>query len=315
MARRGFDPGYSFRSGDFRERATAVPVIAEGEGMRRCARGEWCSSRVVTFENGERIVTPGLTPRPYCHRCDEHIARCAADLPGFWLRLAAAIGDPLQAEVQVHIPFGPQVLLREDVDAHLRLTALILGGWAARVRAVPQLALSAPQHAYDSAEGVRDNARVLVLNASVLLALQPAWMVRAFSFHPARKGKPDLISEDIEAEHADTELVRVGVDFAALPVMTDGEDAGREIMFLHYRCRSLLLETNPRPELLISPCRQCSHRALYRAWPDSDRDLVSRCAQCGDEMTSDEFDVNAKRWLAYHRAHAERPVLADAPAA
>lgn len=125
----------------------------------------------------------------------------------------------------------------------------------------------------------------------------------------------DPIPADLVELYADHELVRVTIDSIQPMDMADGEDAGREIQYLHYRCRSLLLETNPKPELLISPCRQCSHRALYRAWPDGDRDLVSRCAQCGDEMTSDEFDVNAKRWLAYHRAHAERPVLGEAPAA
>src|SRR5215469_6457007 len=147
-------------------------------GERRCARGEWCSNRVVTLEDGERVVTAALTPRAFCDGCQEYIARCAGELPAFWLRLKHMIGDPLQAEVQVHVPFGPQVLLREDVDAHLRLMASIIGGWAARVRAVARL--SAPQSAWDSAEGVRDNARVLARHAAALLALQPGWTTRGF---------------------------------------------------------------------------------------------------------------------------------------
>ena len=110
---------------------SAPEPSTDDENLRRCSRGDFCSARIITFTDGERVVTPALTPRPYCDLCQDHIARCAADLPGFWVRLAAMIGDPLQAEVQVHAPFGPQVPLREDVDAHLRLTAVTLGGWAA----------------------------------------------------------------------------------------------------------------------------------------------------------------------------------------
>ena len=118
MARKSWQ--VSFESKDFRGDRE------DRDGMHHCARGEWCSGRVITFTDGQRVVTAALTPRPYCDLCQEHIARCASDLPGFWLRLQHAIGDPLQAEVQVHIPFGPQIILREDVDAHLRLSAVIL---------------------------------------------------------------------------------------------------------------------------------------------------------------------------------------------
>ena len=185
------------------------------ENLRRCARDQFCSARIITFTDGERVVTPALTPRPYCDLCQEHIARCAADLPGFWVRLAAMIGDPLQAEVQVHAPFGPQVPLREDVDAHLRLTAVTLGGWAARVRAVARL--SAPLHAYDTPAGVRDNARVLARHPGVLIALQPGWMTRTFRYPFGDEDGPLL---------EDTEIMRAGVDYVQLLVMCDGEDAG-----------------------------------------------------------------------------------------
>jgi hypothetical protein len=289
--------------------------MAEAQADQRpCARGEWCSARTVTAVDGERVVTPALTPRVYCDWCSEYIATCASELPAYWLRLAAAIGDPLQAEVQVHIPFGPQIILREDVDAHLRLMAVLLGGWAARVRSVARLAFPAAPH--DSAGGILGNARTLATHTAVLLALEPGWMTRGSSFPPGRKGKPDLIADDIEEEYADTEIVRVGVDFADLPVLMSGEDAARDVQYLHYRSRSLLLETNPPPELLITPCRQCTHRALRRAWPESDRDLFSRCDQCGDEMTAEQYDTNARRWVAYHKAHTENlPVLGETPAA
>lgn len=65
-----------------------------------CSRGEWRSSRIVTFVDGERVVTPGETPRAYCDRCQEYLATCAADLPGYWLRLSLMIGDTPQATVR-----------------------------------------------------------------------------------------------------------------------------------------------------------------------------------------------------------------------
>ena len=286
---------------------SAPEISTEEEGLRRCARGDWCSRRIVTFQDGERVVTAALTPRPFCDGCQEYIAKCATELPAFWVRLSAMIGDSPQVEWPPTLPGndeggGPRILLREDVDAHLRLSASTLGAWAARVRAVPQLALSEPEHAHDTPEGVRDNAGILARHASVLLALQPGWMTRGFCFPPGRKGKPDVISDEIEAEHGDSEIIRAGVDFVDLPVMADGEDAGREVQYLHYRARSLLLETNPPPELLITPCRNCTWRALRRAWPDGERDLFSRCDHCGDEMDWPEYEINAKRWVAFHKA-------------
>jgi hypothetical protein len=296
------------------------PDTSSEDETRRCSRGEWCSDRVITWDGDERIATGAITPRAFCGTCETYLARLAGELPGFWLRLSFMIGDPLVSEVPIKSPFGPQVPLREDIDAHLRLMATIVDGWAARVRAVPGLSLSAPQHPYDSAAGVKENATVLAKHYGPLFVLPMGWMTRSFDFLPGKKGRPDLISEEIEAQHADTEIVRVGVDFVHLPVQACGEDAGREIQWLAYRARSLLLETNPPPELLIVPCRDCTWRALRRAWPAAgeERDLYSRCDHCGDELSLEEYDANAKRWAAYHRAHAnaiETPVLADVPAA
>lgn len=283
-----------------------------GDGL--CLRGEWCSDRVITISAGERTVTPAAATRAYCETCEKAIARWAGELPELRERLAALIGDPLQAEVQVRTPHGPQVILREDIDAHLRLLDLMAGSWAARVRAVKQLTplLDVP---FDSPEGVARNCQVLEMFPAVLFALQPAWMTRGFTFPPGKPGDPDIIPPDLEEDFADTEIIRAGVDFVDLPVLLGAADAGREIQWLHYRSRSLLLETNPPPELLIAPCRQCTWRTLRRAWADSERDLYSRCERCGDEMTADEYDINTRRWLAYHKAlTGNLPVLGETPA-
>lgn len=306
----------------------------EGQaGLHPCERGDWCSSRTVTFVDGERVVTPGETPRAYCDGCQEYLAGCATDLPGYWLRLSLMTGDPLQATVPVHIPFGPQVIVREDIDSWLRYAAFTIGAWAGRVRGVPGLQLSAPGHPHDTAQGVRDNATVLTRHIGVLLALQDGWMTRQVPMppvprdedmgYPVRDWLPSgslavprepagPVPDDLEEEYGEHEIVRITIDCLQPQVLAGAADAGRELQWLHYRARSLLLETNPPPELLIAPCRQCTWRALRRAYPEGARDLYSRCDNCQDEMDWEDYNVNARRWLAYHRAHATvTPVLAD----
>ena len=309
----------------------------DGDGQRFCARGDWCSERTVTIEDGERVITPGLTWRPYCDSCESHIASLLIGTPddpdramgALYQRLAESIGSPLQADVWVPSPFGPLVPLREDIDAHMRVMALVLGAWAARVRGVVRLAESG--YPYASPERVAADAVMLSRHITVLLALQPGWVTRSFPMHrddepvlgedwlPSGKLLPprsrtEPIPADIADAHPDAEIIRAGVDYVQLPVLASGEDAGLEILHMHYVGRRLLLETNPPPEILLVQCRQCTHRSLRRAWPgpDAERDIYSRCDNCHDEMGSDEYDVNAKRWLAYHRAQQQnRPVLGE----
>ena len=332
MARRGFDPGYNFRSKDFREHDT--------EHGEPCSRGDFCLGRVITWDGDTRIVTPARSPRPYCDRCQQQIGNWAADLPGFYVRLAFLIGDRSGGgwlgAVGSGPGGGPQLVIREDVEGHMRLLAGTVAGWAARVRAVPGLKLSPLKYPHDSLAGVRDNAVILATHTGPLIALQRGWMTRLVPMPPMPRDEDmmaagvdwlpdgtvatprvaaDPIPADLVELYADHELVRVTIDSIQPLDTAGGEDAGREIQYLHYRCRSLLLETSPPPELLLVPCRQCTLRTLRRAWPEGDRDIYSRCQSCSDELTWEEYQQNAKRWRAYHKAHAERPVLADAPAA
>jgi hypothetical protein len=270
-------------------------------GQRPCARGEWCSQRTVAIEAGERVITPAGAWRPYCDPCEAYLAQCARELPGYYLRLGAMIGDPLQARVQVHAPFGSQPVIREDVDAHMRLTAAILGGWESRVRVTARLWMPDPRGRHDTPAAILRAATTLSAQVSVLMAMQPGWMTRAFRFP---------FDDETSAWLADSEIVRAGEGYAVVMTQVDGEAAGREIQWLHYRSRSLLGETSPPPEILIPPCRKCARRLLLRAYPDAGRDRYSRCGWCGDEMTSAQFDVNALRWLAYHRGR-ERATLGE----
>lgn len=278
-----------------------------GDGQRACARGDWCSGRTISVQDGERTITPAFTYRAYCDPCEAHIAGLLLPDPadparGFgalYRRLAGAIGDAQQADVQVHAPFGPQTPLREDVDACMRLTADRLRRWAMRTRGTARLAPAA--HGQGTPEGVAEDAATLGAHITVLLALQPGWMRRTFRLP---------LTDELAAWLADDEIFQVTDHDITVMTEAGGEDAGQEILHLHYLGRRCLLETNPPPEILIVPCRKCTHRALRRAWPDGERDLYSRCERCGDELTMQEYDVNALRWVAYEKAHASgRPVL------
>lgn len=297
----------SFKQADsFAERSRAVNARAgDPESGEPCKRGNWCTGRTVTLEDGERVIHPRRTYRAYCDPCKTYLAGCAGELGELYQRLEAAIGDAVQAEVHVPTPFGPQLPVREDIDAHMRLMAALLPGWEARVRATARLSRPDPLQRVDTPEAMSRACQTLATHATVLLALQPAWMSRTF-----RRPLDDETADWL----ADSEIVRAGEDYFTVMTRVGGEQAGQEIQYLHYRARSVLMETNPPPEILIPPCRQCEMRTLRRAWPEagSDLDLYCRCTNCRDEMTALEYDVNAKRWLAYHRANATVAVLLEA---
>lgn len=283
-----------------------------GDGQRPCARGPWCGAATITIEDGQRVITPAWTYRPYCDVCVRHLESLLVGIPGdrargfaaLYARLGAAIGDPQQADVHVPAPFGPQTPVREDVDACMRLTAVILRGWAARTRAGCHL--SPARHNLGTPEGVTEDAGVLALQIGPLLALQPGWMRRTFR---------TPLSGELAEWLADDEIISVSDHDVTVMTQVDGETAGQEILHLNYLGRRCLLETSPPPELLIVPCRKCTHRELRRAWADDGRDLYSRCARCGDEMGARGYDVNAKRWKAYYSAHQRARAVLGPPVA
>ena len=285
---------YSFAARDRTgERLKATAMTAPEEGQRPCARGEFCTGRRVTVENGEHAVTPAWTWRSYCDRCEAHIAACIAEFPRLYGSLHAAIGDPAQSRTRVHMPPGPRTPLREDIEAHMRVMETLLATWAGRVRTVARLSRPDPDARISTPRAVADAARILAAHCTALLLLQPAWMQRTYPY-PLPPDRAEVL--------ADAEIVRVGEGYVVLMTQASGEDAGRDVQYLHYKARSLLLETIPPPEILVMPCRECTMRTLRRAWPDGDRDVWSRCVSCGDEMTQEEYEVSAKRWASYYRA-------------
>ena len=142
---------------------------------------------------------------------------------------------------------------------------------------------------------------------SILLALAPEPMIRFVAPWTVREE-----DQDAEILAGDRWTVKIAAEIG-------GRRAGEEVMDLHYVARRLLLETSPPMPLLPDfRCRACVLKTLRQAAPPWHEDGVwyhSRCDSCGDEMTRDEYDTNAKRWIAFERAHIERPVLAGLGAA
>ena len=291
------------------------PAPAAEEEIRRCSRGDWCYGRTVATVDGKAVITAAITPRPYCERCAAHIGECLDALPKAYLRLHRELGEAPRRGQAVHAPFGPRLPLREDIDALMRLMAVTLCGWEARVRAVPGLGLRPrnPELPVHTAESVNQSAGKLAAHLEVLLALQPGWMVRAVNLAPGRHGKPAAICDEAGQliarlePIADTDMMRLGVDFIATLVPLSGGDAGREILQLHYKAASTLGETRKQAETLDGvPCRnpECEDMALELAEPPSDPSLpamYSRCASCHATMSREDFTA----WAAMYAAWAD----------
>lgn len=126
-------------------------------------------------------------------------------------------------------------------------------------------------------------------------AHEPAWVTE----------RPDVIPAGLLAETGDSEIIRQGDGWFTVMNYLDGKDAGNEVIDLHWRTRRVLGETPARPEAFDGvPCRNCDLIALRRAEPPSDPSLPamhSRCAECGHEMTRDEFTEWAGRYASYAR--------------
>jgi hypothetical protein len=305
-----FERGDSFKD---RQRAHQQPPAGDASEQHPCARADWCYGRTVTTVDGKAVITPALTYRAYCDRCAAHVGECLDALPAAYLRLHGELGEAPRRGQAVHSPFGPRLPLREDIDALMRLMAATLCGWEARVRAVARLEPRNPELPVHTLESVGQSAEKLATHLEVLLALQPGWMVRAVNLAPGRHGKPAAICDEtgqlIERLEpiADTDMMRLGVDFIATLVPLSGEDAGREILQLHYKALSTLGETRKQAETLDGvPCRnpECEDMALEMAEPPSDPSLpamYSRCASCSATMSREDFTA----WAAMYAAWAD----------
>ena len=147
-------------------------------GQRECARRDWCAA---STRDAEGVWHPALTYQAFCPACTSRIITCITELPPLYGQIAAMSADPFRTgRSAVRAAPGPRVLVSVAADTLLRETAPLIAGWAARVRAVPGLLLSAPVHPPGSPLRVREDCRVLALHAIPLLALAGGWTSRTY---------------------------------------------------------------------------------------------------------------------------------------
>lgn len=158
-----------------RRAGSPPPVPAATDGLRECSRGPLCSAKT---RDGEGEWHPALTPRALCDADAAHLSSCMAALPALWF-LAGSLA-PARGAARVRLPPGSRVLVNAGADALREETAAITAGWAARVRAVPGLALSPPRGRPGTPGRVTEDCGVLAAHTVPLLALAADWTARAY---------------------------------------------------------------------------------------------------------------------------------------
>ena len=298
------------------------PSPAE-EGQRACARGTWCASvKTVEQPNGTMARVPGYTYQVFCPADSDLIIDALREMPKSWARLEEEYGSPVRrGDHAIRSPFGPSILIRLAVDALQREMPVIIGQWAARVRAVPGLQLTTPDHAPCGAEGFNASCKVLRLHPGPLFSLQPYRMTRTYRL-PAGKPGGALqapIPDELIDQIGDLEILHVGVDFVSVQVLCDGATAGNEILDLQRRASGVLGELRSKPqELLGVPCRadRCGLMSLVRAEPPSDPGDpgdYSICVKCRDRMDEATYRDWVALCAAYERHTRTVPVLENLP--
>ena len=312
-----YDPGYSFRASETFNRsrhhdcsASYVPTGAT-EGQHPCARGKWCASaKNVTQPDGTAERIPGFTYQAFCPACTDRIIEALTDMPSAYARIEEEYGSPARrTDHAIRVPFGPSVPIRLDIDALQREAPPVIGGWAARVRSVPGLQLSAAEHDDPGTqEGFAEACKVLRLHPGPLLSLQPRWMTRTYRLP---------LDEETEALIGDEEILRAGDDYVSVQVPCDGATAGNEILGLARRSAAVLGELRTKPtELLGVPCRAdgCGWMSLVRVDPPPDPDdpgWYSICLKCRDLMSEEDYREWVALCAAYERNRRKEPATLE----
>lgn len=283
--------------------AWLVPSRSPGsEGT--CARQDWCSDATVEIQaDGTRKIVPASTPRGFCEACTTLLGARLEELPAAWVRLhLERFEQPSRRSKDIRSPLGPTVNLRTDVDSLLRLMAITLGGWEARVRQAAGLSRDVSQK-WGTGPQIAGAVDTISKRLSVLLALQPDWTARTIPM-PVAGSETGVLPDDIELLWAGHEIRRRYIDGVCLWAKLDGTAAGLEILDLHYRARSILGETRaPRETLDGVPCRSCEAMSLERAEPPSDPSKpapYSVCSGCAATMSEKDY----RGWSAWYSGWA-----------
>ena len=222
-------------------------------------------------------------------------------------RLHRELGEARQAEIMIKIPFGPSLPLSEAIDAQMRAMTETLCSWEERVRDVASLSGlgelgDRPQ---DDASDVERSVGILAPDRiSILLSLAPEEMPRHLP--------PWMVTE----EDSGCEIMAYNGHAVTIHPRLDGRRAGPgdPAPALHGAAAPA------RDRIRRCPCCRTSAAGYARSGccarprrrgTRTGEWFWSRCDGCGDEMTREDYDTNAKRWLAYERARLEVPRLAS----
>lgn len=269
--------------------------------QRRCSRGLWCSAKTRDAETGEWHAA--LATQPLCPADQAIMIQCLGELPVMYARLGEQLGDPVRRTAPVRVPPGSRVLVNPDVEALMRLMSDQLGGWAVRVRAIPQLSLAIPGAPHGTPGRVAADCATLAAHPGPLLALGPRLMPRTWTW-PAGSPMPAWLEDEIGG----LEVLHAGDGWAEALTRLDGEDAALDVLDLH-RLAVRLLQENPAPPEWLDgiPCRECGKYALACAplpagpeVPGQPSPAFSRCHQCRHEMSREDYD----EWVRLNDAHA-----------
>lgn len=244
--------------------------------------------------------------RSFCDRDRDDIARCLGEMPRQYLHLQAELGNPSHHGQMIRVPFGPRVPLRVDIDALMRLMDETLSSWHERVADVARLHFPPADLSRQRRGGfaVKRATDTLEAHLDALLTLRPEPVARAYDLRDLAK-LPDDVPGIVHAVYAS-----VWLDLG-------GEDAGLEILHLHYLARSILGETRAKPtELAGVPCRAdgCGLRALALAEPPSDPadpGFWSECMACGDRLTEADYFEWVAICAAYERHRVRTPAMLE----
>lgn len=171
------------RRGPGRRNGADPAVTAAGATQDPCERAQRCAGG---RRNPDTLAwSPAPASQHLCPACQAVLEQALADLPGAYARLNLMSASPARSGRAVRVPPGSRILANPEADALMREISDVTAGWAARVRAVPQLSLSRHAYPHGSYDQVNDDCRrVLGLHPQPLLALPAASMFRTWPYLP-----------------------------------------------------------------------------------------------------------------------------------
>jgi hypothetical protein len=280
-----------------------APAETETDGLRVCARGDWCESRTVTYDDDSQpVIQPARTYQAFCQPDIGLIEDALLRMPRQFLWLSAEIGNPARHGRPIHVPFGPKIPIRCDIDALMAWTADCLTSWHERVAAA--LDLNPTWHHQKVSE--RDLARVgdeLSRARRDVVAVRDAVKVLAVRVET-------LISLP------DGAMSRWADDWLNVDEL-GGAAAGLELLAIDWKTSAVLGQTDARPEEILGvTCPKCNRLTLRRAelWEQPESyDLAAVCMWCRTMVGKAAYKSQVKACADRATAARTRPVLANLP--